>query len=66
MNKKNLGANSILGLKLLKKIHSEFDLKLTFDFTKKIKIGRFCNPKKLSNFNFFFVKSNVNFKSNSG
>ena len=29
---KNLDANSILGLKLEKKIHPEFDLKLTFDF----------------------------------
>ena len=40
MNKKKLDANFILGLKLEKKIHPEFDLKLTFDFTKKkIKIG---------------------------
>ena len=36
---KNLDANSIWGITLEKKNHPELNLKLTFDFTKKIKIG---------------------------
>ena len=47
-------------------IHLEFDLKLTFDFTKKkLKLDNFFGLQNLPIL-IFFVKSNVNFKFKSG